>query len=100
MTVKQWWKEIASYTEAGDWNGILVAADGLEGLGEGEVAATLRWAIRKGFQIKHLSLWSVNLVPADSPLNNKMVYGFNAAEMWQNLHHLRMAMMELLEVDQ
>ena len=46
MTTDDWWLRIAEFTITGDWNGILVAADALEELGEADAAAGLRWAIR------------------------------------------------------
>lgn len=46
MTADQWWQRIAEFTVAGDWNGVLVAADGLQELGFEEEAEGLRWLIR------------------------------------------------------
>lgn len=45
MTADEWWQQIAEYTKSGDWNGVLVAADGLQELGFEEEAEGLRWLV-------------------------------------------------------
>lgn len=48
MTESDWWKQIEQFTLQKDWNGLLVAADGLQELGMEQEADTIRWAVRKG----------------------------------------------------
>ena len=45
MTLGDWWNLIVDFTLAGDWNGVLVATDGLQELGEEEVAQGIRTLI-------------------------------------------------------
>ena len=46
MTTEEWWLLIADFTKSGDWNGVLVAADGLEENGDPDTADGLRWTVR------------------------------------------------------
>lgn len=51
MNEEDWWVEIEKYLLAGDWTGVLVAADGLQDLGLEGTADTLSWMARKRLKV-------------------------------------------------
>jgi hypothetical protein len=58
MTTDDWWAEIERYTLAGDRNGLLVCADGLQEMGDPE-AESVRWVANrwKPYRVRHRSFY-------------------------------------------
>lgn len=50
MTESQWWYQVGRFVQSGEWNGLLVAADGFQELGQDDVADGLRWLVRSGIR--------------------------------------------------